>query len=78
MSSLAELKVYLTQAEAAYHALMTGEQIVTVSNVDGSTSYNQVSIKRLEIYIAQLKAQIAVAGGTGSKPRSPTYFNHPA
>ncbi len=58
------LQTRLTEAEEAYHKLMIGEKEVSVSVGNfGSTTYNQANITQLEVYISNLKSQIAVAEG---------------
>ena len=57
MATLAE---QLVEAEAAYHALMTGEAVVEVRDSDGSSvRYSASNASRLKSYIVDLKSQIA-------------------
>ncbi len=58
------LKTRLAEAEEAYHQLMIGAREVSVNVGNfGSVTYNQASLTSLEIYIANLKSQIAAAEG---------------
>ena len=77
MSELTTLNKQLAEAEAAYHSLMLGNAVATVSSPDGSVTYNQASRVRLEGYIARLKEQIAALESSTAAVRSPTYFVHP-
>lgn len=70
---LATLEAHLTAAETAYHQLMTGERIVSTSNVDGgSVTYNQGSMSKLKTYITDLEEKIARLNST--QRRAPIYF----
>lgn len=49
----------LAQAEAAYHALMSGKAVVEVSDQSGeSVKYGQASARQLQLYCADLRRQI--------------------
>jgi len=53
------LQEKLTQAETAYHELMTGQKAVVFVDQNGERiEYNRVSAARLQQYIADLKSQI--------------------
>lgn len=69
MADLATLQTRLTEAESAYHKLMTGSQAEMVSHSGTMTKYTAATMADLSAYIEQLKAQVAAAGGTisGSK-----------
>jgi hypothetical protein len=71
MADLATLQARLAEAELAYHKLLTGAMEIEVEINGIRTQYfNSVtSMDRLQSYIAQLKAEIAAAGGTGALPR---------
>lgn len=61
---LATLQQYLTEAQAAYHRLMTGASVVTVKDQNGEmVTYQTASVTRLAAYIAGLEAQIAALTG---------------
>ena len=64
MADLATLQTWLTEAESAYHALVTGKQSVEVQHGDMRKKYTAADIGALSAYIAELKAQIAALGGT--------------
>lgn len=50
----------LAEAEAAYHALMTGQAVVEVTDQSGErVRFTTANASRLSIYIAKLKAEIA-------------------
>ncbi|WP_081714531.1 gpW family head-tail joining protein [Asticcacaulis sp. AC466] len=60
VDDLNKLKARLNEAENAYHALMTGAQVVRVQDQSGeSVSYTVANASRLKGYIAELRAQIA-------------------
>lgn len=59
----------LVEAEAAYHALLTGGQPVECRDSNGeSVRYTPANASRLKAYIAEIKAEIA---GTQSQLRRP-------
>lgn len=59
----------LVEAEAAYHALLTGQGAVEIKDSDGSTvRYSPANVSRLRQYITDLKAEIA---GTTTTRRAP-------
>ena len=62
--SLETLQQYLSEAQAAYHRLMTGAALVTVKDQNGEmVTYQAASAMRLSAYIANLEAQIAALTG---------------
>lgn len=57
----------LSDAEAAYHKLMTGQAVASFRDQNGEeVVYAKTDASKLLIYISGLKAQ--VAGGTPSGP----------
>lgn len=72
MTDLATLQARLVEADTALHKLMTGTQAVSVQNGDKQVQYRSFAsgIRDLRIYIAELKAQIAAAGGPGVRRRA--------
>lgn len=61
---IATLQQYLTEAQTAYHRLLTGGGVVTVKDQNGEmVTYQQASAVRLAAYIASLEAQIASLTG---------------
>ena len=70
---MATTQELLDEAEAAYHRLMLGEQVVEVRDQSGeSIRYLANSAARLAAYISQLKAKIATEAGC--KPTGPMRF----
>ena len=60
--STATLTLYLAEAEAAYHNLVTGKMALVVVDQNGErVEYNRASAPRLLSYIEDLKRQL----GTG-------------
>ena len=59
MAQLATLQKRLTEAETAYHALMLGDRIVSISIEGRGQSYTPADMSKLESYITRLKDQIA-------------------
>lgn len=50
----------LAEAEAAYHSLMTGRAVVSVTDQSGEQiSYSRASASSLKAYIADLKTQLS-------------------
>jgi len=66
MAQLDVLQKRLDEAETAYHALMTGERIVSISIEGRGQSYTPADMGKLEMYITRLKNEIARLQG---KPR---------
>jgi len=66
MADLATLQTRLTDAEAAYHALLTGTKEVEVQHGEMTVKYSTsvTQMVQLQSYIADLKAQIVALGGT--------------
>ena len=63
MATTAQL---LTEAQSAYHKLMTGTAVAEVQDSNGErVRYTAADLSKLKAYIADLKAQIATASGTG-------------
>lgn len=69
MADLATLQTRLTEAESAYHRLMTGALEVEVEHGDMRMKYQASGKGELAAYIVDLRAQIAAAGGTVSGER---------
>lgn len=62
----------LVEAEAAYHALMTGESAVEIRDSNGeSVRYSAVNASRLKNYILDLKANIAAEAAGSSVKQYP-------
>lgn len=61
---MATLSARLTEAQAAYHALLTGSAVEEVRDSNGETiRYTQANRGALAGYISSLERQIAVANG---------------
>jgi uncharacterized protein YceH (UPF0502 family) len=69
MSDLATLKSRLSEAESAYHGLMTGSLEESVASGDRNVRYKPTEAPKLQAYIADLKSQIAALSGTTSARR---------
>lgn len=71
MADLATLQTRLAEAEAAYHALLTGSAIEEVEHGDMRQRYvsSATSMQQLSSYIADLRAQIVALGGAVSGER---------
>lgn len=68
----ATLAERLTEAEAAYHALLIGQSAAEVRDSNGETlRFTSANASRLKAYIADLKAQIAAEASTTGQPRGP-------
>lgn len=71
MASTEQLQARLDEAEEAYHALVTGQSVVTVSSTSGkSVTYtaDPKNLGALAAYIAQLKRQL---GQSNNRPLRP-------
>lgn len=65
---LTSLQSKLDEAEAAYHALMTGVREVEVKAGEYSVSYTQAKALDLKTYIAYLKQKIKALQGSPRRP----------
>ena len=76
MSEIEDTQVKLAEAETAYHKLLIGGQVQSVSLAsqynNRSHTYTQGNIAELRRYINDLKDQIKTL--QGSKPRGPVRF----
>jgi hypothetical protein len=73
MADLTTLQSRLTEAEAAYHRLMTGDREVEVTFSDGRrVRLGETDASALKRYIGELQAEIAAA--TCPRARGPIGF----
>lgn len=64
---MAATQQQLTEAETAYHKLITGRLVVSV-NIDGvQTQYTQADKNSLKMYIEELRSELS----TGTSRRKP-------
>lgn len=64
---MATLAQRLSEAEAAYHALMTGRAVVAITDQSGEQiTYTRANATSLKNYIRDLKTEIA-----GTRPSGP-------
>jgi hypothetical protein len=69
MADLTTLQTRLTQAESAYHKLLTGSMEERVDTGSGyAVAYTRADADKLLAYINTLKGEIAALGG-GGRPR---------
>ena len=70
MPDLATLENRLAEAETARHQLVTGSREVTVTVYGfGATTYTQANLRDLDVYISDLRGQIArIKGGARRGP----------
>jgi len=65
----ATLATYITDVEAAIHALMTGGRVVRITGPNGSqVEYQQSDLAALQKYLLSLKAQ------DSTQARRPIFF----
>ena len=74
MADLATLQKQLTEAEAALHSLMMGQQVVEIRVNGRFIRKTEADKGSLKSYVSDLKAQINRLEG-GSSPRSPIGFH---
>ena len=60
---LGTIQTYLTQAQAAYAQLITGQRPVTVSYEGKSVTYNMASVQNLEAWIELLQRALGYNRG---------------
>lgn len=63
---MAATQTLLDDAEAAYHALLTGKAVAEFRDQNGETvKYTTASLPRLLAYITQLKRELGVVVASG-------------
>jgi hypothetical protein len=62
-TSKEQLQQRLSEAEEAYHSLMTGLKEVVVTYNNRTVTFNQTSKNDLKIYIDELKIQLGIKKG---------------
>lgn len=62
MADTVTLQGYLAEAEAALHALMTGQKEVSVGYDGKTVTYTKASEAGLRAYIADLRRQLGTGG----------------
>lgn len=67
MADLATLQQWLTEAETARHALLTGKQVARVSAWGKERDYSKSDQADLQSYITELKGKIAALSGCGGR-----------
>lgn len=73
MSDLATLQTRLSEAESAYHRLMTGSLEESIGLGDMQVRYTRAEAPQLAAYISRLNGEIAALGGTtGARRRAIT------
>ena len=72
MTDCATKRVWLAQAELALHQLMTGTKEVKLSFGPGkAVEYSQATVRDLQAYVNQLRAEVAECDGQAPCPRGP-------
>lgn len=69
MATLSTLQAWLSEAEAARHALRLGRQTQSIQHGDRRIQYTQANAADLDAYIDDLERQIAEAQGNKGKRR---------
>ena len=63
MATQEQLQTWLTEAEQALHDLNIGGTVVKLKDASGDeVEYSKADVRRLESYIASLKAQLGQSG----------------
>jgi hypothetical protein len=71
MTDFATLQTRLTEAESAYHRLLTGSLEESIGLGDMQVRYSKAEAPNLSAYISRLKGEIAALGGsTGARRRA--------
>lgn len=58
MATLVQKQAWLVEAEAARHALLTGQQHASITKEGVAATYSKQDIKDLEAYIQRLRVEI--------------------
>lgn len=69
MADLTTLQTRLSEAETAYHRLMTGSLEESIGLGDMQVRYTRANIAALAAYISQLRGDVAAAGGDSAGAR---------
>lgn len=69
MTELATLQTRLSEAESAYHRLLTGSLEESIGLGDMQVRYSRAEAPLLAAYIASLRSEIVVLGGTSGARR---------
>lgn len=67
--SASTLATWLSESQAAYHALNSGQQVVSLSYGDKRLSFTPAEADRLARYIREIQTAIAIAQGS-TDPRA--------
>lgn len=67
--AISTLRTWLAEAQTAYHELITGTLVVSVSLGDQRLSFNQAQAPALAAHIRSIQTAIAIASGTASAAR---------
>lgn len=74
MATVEQMRVWLVEAEAAYHDLQTGKSMVEAQDSNGERArYTAANASKLRSYIEWLKSQIAGSTSTAIRPLRPTF-----
>lgn len=73
MATIEQMRVWLVEAENAYHDLQTGKSMVEAQDANGErATYTAANASRLYAYIQSLKEQLGVAAAA-RRPLRPTF-----
>lgn len=62
MATVEQMRVWLVEAENAYHDLQTGKSMVEAQDANGERArYTAANASRLKAYIIDLKRQLGIA-----------------
>lgn len=70
MADLTTLQTRLTEAEGAYHRLLTGSLEESIGLGDMQVRYTRAETDKLARYLGQLRSEIAALGGGGVRRKA--------
>lgn len=62
--SASTLTAWLTESQSAYHALNSGQQVVSLAYGDKRLAFTPATADRLAQYIRELQTALAIANGS--------------
>jgi hypothetical protein len=74
MATTADIQTRLTEAQTAYHRLITGTQAVEIRDSNGeSIRYSSANLSRLRGYIRDLENELAGTAASSRRPLRPVW-----
>lgn len=69
LTACEQAALWLSEAKAALHALLTGTRVVSLAHADKQLRYTEADIDALRAYVAQLQSQVDNCNGAARSRR---------